>query len=388
MNKVKLLVLTTVFIDIVGMGIVIPILPFYIKSFDSSGSVVTLLFAVYALLSFFSAPLLGKISDRIGRRPIMVISILSSAVGWIVFAYAQSITWLFIGRIIDGIAAGNISTGQSALGDIAKDEKERIANMGLVGAIFGVAFILGPIIGGLLASFSTRTPFVLVGIVSFINTLAAYIFFPETLKNKKVDYEKHTFNPFTPIITGFADVKIRLILVAWFVFGVAISIQHSMFSIFSSEVFNFGEKRVGIIFGAMGILILFNQVVLLKKVWLKISDQRKLSVYMYALFSLGMFLSSTPFLPIFFISLIISTIGQSNIRTIIMNVIASKNPEKRGEYIGIASSIMSLSMVVGPLLATISQPISIHIPFILSGLVGILGTYFVNKDRLINTKSA
>jgi MFS family permease len=140
MKNVKALVLFTVFIDIVGLGIIIPILPSYVQSFGVSSAVVTLLFAVYAFFSFFSAPYLGSLSDRIGRRPVLIISIISSAIGWFVFARAWSIGLLFLGRIIDGLAAGNITAAQSALADIAKDAKERAVNMGLFGALFGVGF--------------------------------------------------------------------------------------------------------------------------------------------------------------------------------------------------------------------------------------------------------
>ena len=119
----KFIILMTVLIDVLGIGIIIPVLPFYVESFGASAFIVTLLFAVFSFFSFFSAPLLGAWSDRIGRRPVLIISIFSTALGWVVFALSTNIFWLFIGRIIDGLAAGNFPIAQSYLVDIAKDEK-------------------------------------------------------------------------------------------------------------------------------------------------------------------------------------------------------------------------------------------------------------------------
>lgn len=162
-NKQKLIILFTVFVDVIGIGVIIPILPFYVESFGASPLMVGLLFGVYSFFSFFSGPLLGSFSDRRGRRPVLIISILSSAIGWLVFASAKSIFFLFLGRIIDGLAVGNFSTAQSYLSDIAKNDKERTTNLGLVGAIFGIGFIIGPMLGGFLGSISETLPFWFVG---------------------------------------------------------------------------------------------------------------------------------------------------------------------------------------------------------------------------------
>ena len=148
MQKEKLVVLFTVFVDVIGFGIVIPILPFYVGSFGASPFLITLLFASFAFFAFLSSPLLGALSDKIGRRPILIASITSTAIGWFVFAGATSIPFLFLGRIIDGSAAGNFTVAQGCLVDLARDEKERSSNLGLIGAAFGVGFMIGPVLGG------------------------------------------------------------------------------------------------------------------------------------------------------------------------------------------------------------------------------------------------
>src|SRR3972149_6379611 len=159
MQKEKLTVLFTVLVDVLGFGIVIPILPFYVTSFGASAFTVTLLFSSFALFAFVSSPFLGALSDKIGRRPVLIFSIASTAIGWFVFAAADSIVLLFIGRIIDGAAAGNFTVAQSALVDISTDEKDRAANLGLIGASFGIGFMLGPLIGGVLSTVSLSCRF-------------------------------------------------------------------------------------------------------------------------------------------------------------------------------------------------------------------------------------
>src|SRR4051812_33987023 len=132
MRKEKLIIVFTVFVDVIGFGIVVPILPFYVQLFGVGPFLTTLMFASFSFCAFLSSPFLGALSDKIGRRPVLIVSIVSTAIGWFVFASARSILFLFIGRIIDGCAAGNYTTAQSYLVDISKDEKERTANIGLV----------------------------------------------------------------------------------------------------------------------------------------------------------------------------------------------------------------------------------------------------------------
>ena len=185
-QKDKLIIMTTVFVDVLGIGIIIPVLPFYVESFGVSSFVVTLLFSVFALFSFVSGPFLGALSDRIGRRPVLILSIASTALGWFVFASANAVWVLFLGRIIDGVAAGNFPIAQSYLVDIAKDDKERTSNLGIIGAVFGIGFIIGPFLGAMLSAISPASPFWFVGVLALLNMIGAWFFLPETHHNRTV----------------------------------------------------------------------------------------------------------------------------------------------------------------------------------------------------------
>ena len=249
----KAIILSTVLLDVLGIGLIIPVLPFYVESFHVSGIVVTSLFAVFALFSFFSAPILGMLSDRIGRRPVLIISLASTALGWLIFAFSKTIFGLFLGRIIDGSAAGNISTAQNYLVDIAKDDKERSKNLGLIGAVFGIGFIIGPLVGGVLSGINMKLPFIVVGVMATINTIMAYFFLPET--NHDRNTAKISLNPFAPIIKAFNNKKVLPLYIAWLFFGIAISLNQSIFALYIARVFSWTVIASGLIMAMMGVII-------------------------------------------------------------------------------------------------------------------------------------
>lgn len=349
-DRIKPLVLLTVFIDIIGLGIVIPVLPFYVQSFSGSAFIVTALFAVYAMCSFFSAPLIGALSDKFGRRPALLVSIASTAIGWIVFALANSVFVLFVARIIDGLAAGNMPVAQSALVDIAKDDKERTANLGLIGAIFGIGFIVGPFIGGALGHISHVLPFYFVGTLAFINLIATYFFFPETHTIHIESYQKKlSMNPFTPIMRAIRNEALRPNYLALFLFGLAVSGSHAIFSLYLNDVFGLKEFSIGIIFALMGIIIALNQAIIMKKFWLRKFSEPTLELVMLVIFIFGfLFLIIHSYFFLIF-GILAMTFGQSVLR-VVMNgqLIAKSSSTVRGEVLGISSSIISLSASIAP----------------------------------------
>lgn len=368
MTKEKLIIILTVFIDVVGIGIVIPMLPFYVKSFSASPLMVTLLFSVFSLCAFFSAPFLGALSDRIGRRPTLIISIASTTLGWLVFAAANSLWLLFLGRIIDGMAAGNFPIAQSYLVDIAKDEKERTANLGVIGAVFGVAFIVGPALGAALGAISLALPFWIVGGLALVNTISAFFFLPET--NKVLDKSKPiSFNPLLPLKKAVQDEVLRSRYLAYFLFGMAIAVQQSVFALYLDGVFHFRSVVVSGIFAVMGILMALNQGVLLKNFWLKKFTEIFLEKWMLLAFAGGLLLIALPWMGIFFVGLFFTLIAQSIIRIVISSRVSSlAGEQKRGEALGIMSSVFSVAMIFGPILAGWLFQNHPSFPYVLGGI--------------------
>lgn len=378
-NAIKAIIILTVFIDVVGLGIVIPVLPYYVESFGATPFVVTLLFSVFAFFSFVSGPFLGALSDRVGRRPILILSIISSAIGWFVFAGANSLWVLFLGRIIDGAAAGNFPIAQSYLVDIAKNDKERTSNLGIIGAVWGAGFIIGPALGAFLSTFSAVTPFLFVGVLAMLNALGAIFLLPETHKNRAKS-KKISVNPFSPLLNAAKDSVLRSRYLAWFLFGISFASFNSIFSLYASSVFGFSATKAGYLFTGMGVVIVVNQVFALNKVWLKHFREQDLEVWFFLIMAGGFLLADFKFLSLFALGLFFITVGQSTLRVVISSGVAGvAGVVRRGEVMGIMSSILSVSMIIGPLVGGALFVWHSSLPFLLNVFLLIVAFFIMKK---------
>jgi len=364
MTRQKLVIIFTVLLDVIGLGIVIPILPFYVSEFGASPFVITALFSVFSLFAFLSNPLLGALSDKAGRRPILLISLFSTAVGWFVFASAHTILLLFVGRIIDGAAAGNFSIAQSYLVDIAKDEKDRTTNIGLVGATFGAGLMIGPFLGGILSTVSHSFPFWFAGGLALANTLAAYFFLPESHRQRN-PHAPLSFNPVLPLTRAFTDASLRPLYVMWLLFGMAFFSSQSVFALYVEHVFRFEAFATGLLFTGMGIVVALNQAVFLNIVWTKYFGESFLLRGMPAFVFIGLVCMATPYLCLFLVGLLLMATGQSVLRVVLTSQVAGRaEPLRKGEAIGNLGAIMAASMVMAPTLAGALFEINEHFPYI------------------------
>jgi DHA1 family tetracycline resistance protein-like MFS transporter len=375
MNRQKFIILSTVFVDVLGFGIVIPILPFYLTEFGANAVTITVLFSTYSLCAFLSAPLLGALSDRIGRRPVLLLSIFSTSIGWFVFASAISIPFLFLGRIIDGIAAGNFSTAQNYLIDISNnDEKERVKNLGIIGATFGIGFILGPMVGGVLSKISHAFPFYFAGSLALVNGISALIFLKESNHNRNT--EKLKYNPFDRIINAYNTISLRPLYTKWFLFSLSVVIVNTVFALFAQHAFHYDSLQTGILFTIIGVIIAINQTVLLNKFWTKHYTYRGLEQIMLSFAIVGLLLAATQNIYLFFAALPFLGTSQAVYRVVVANsAIQKADPKMKGEVMGIITSLMTGAMVIIPITAgalfehNISYPFIIGAGFALTALV-------------------
>src|SRR5215213_7156874 len=224
MNRSPLIVIfTTVFIDLVGFGIVIPVLPFYAEGtvFNATPRIVGLLFASYSIMQLVFSPILGRLSDKYGRRPVLLISIIGTGIGFLVLGFAKTLLMLFVGRILDGITGGNISTAQAYIADITTKEN-RATGMGLIGAAFGAGFIFGPAIGGILSRWGIHVPFIFAAALCFANAVLLYFRLPETVKpDRPVENPAATGRGFSQLISSLKQPRLAFVLTIYFLFIVS-----------------------------------------------------------------------------------------------------------------------------------------------------------------------
>lgn len=371
----------TVFIDLLGLGIVIPILPAVIlnpmagllpMSYDFSTRTIIygFLIASYPIMQFFGAPILGVLADQKGRKKILLVSLLGTLTGYLLFAVGiltQNIWLLFIGRGLDGFTGGNISIAQSAIADIS-DETNKSRNFGMIGMAFGLGFVIGPYIGGKLADpsfvswFSFDTPFWFASILTFINLLLVLQLFPETLKvvsDKKVDL----FAGLKNIRRAFSITEMRTIFIVVFLLTIGFNFFTQFFQVFLIGKFQFNQSQIGDLFAYMGIWIAVAQGAFLRPLSKKFSNATILkgSIILLAVtFPLLLLPDKSiwiyviiPFIAIF------QGLTQPNTTAIVSNL---SDGDSQGEILGINQSIVSVAQAIPPILAGFLTTISLNLP--------------------------
>lgn len=339
----------TVFIDLVGFGIVIPVLPLYAERFGASPLVIGLLLGIYSAMQLIFAPLLGRISDRVGRRPVLLLSILGTAIGFLLMGFARTLELLFAARIIDGVTGGNISTALAYIADITPPE-DRSKRMGLVGAAFGLGFIVGPALGGLFSHISAGAPFFLAAGLAACNALAIYFFLPESLPpNRRQPAERPV-----SLLSIFQEANARalgIIIATYFLTTVAFSLLTATYPLFTERRFGFGAVENGYLFacqGAIGAIVQGGLLGWLIKVWsdktLATAGVVFLGISLFALPAAG----TVTFL---FIATAGMAVGHGLVAST-LNGLASKafSAEAQGRVLGIMQSAASFARIVGPVM--------------------------------------
>jgi MFS transporter, DHA1 family, tetracycline resistance protein len=250
-----LVIFVTVFIDLVGFGIVIPVLPFYVEGtkFDASPRAVGLLFASYSIMQLVFTPILGRLSDKYGRRPVLFFSLLGTSLGFFILGFATTLWMLFAGRIIDGITGGNISTAQAYIADVTTEEN-RAKGMGLIGAAFGLGFIFGPAIGGILSRWGAHVPFLFAGALSLANATLLYFVLPETVTADHPARVSAATGRWSQLLRALGQARLAFVLAVYFLFVTAFSIMTSSFGLFTLYRFGFDAHDTGWVFAFVGVV--------------------------------------------------------------------------------------------------------------------------------------
>lgn len=351
------LVFLTIFISMVGFGIVIPVLPVYAKNdpFKLDPFQIGALIGVFSLVQFFSSPLLGKLSDRIGRKPVLLASLVGTAIGFFITGAAQAGWMLFLGRVIDGASGGNISTAQACIADVTPPA-ERSKSMGLIGAAFGLGFICGPAIGGVLSQFGHAVPFYFAGLLSILNAILVIVKLPETLPAE----HRHDHHQRVPLGEVFAEGRssfIVLLLGAYFTSIAGFSIMTTLFALFCEDRFGYDVKHTGYIFAFVGVVGAVVQGGLLRRL-LKRPIEKQLALIGAVILAICFwYLPMTHTLAGLLIVSGAIALG-NGFMTPTLNGLASRHVHGRmqGRILGLMQSSGSLGRFVGPVLSVAPLP--------------------------------
>ncbi|MFI0348113.1 MAG: MFS transporter [Chthoniobacterales bacterium] len=373
----------TLFIDMVGFGIIIPILPRYAEYFGATSFQLGMIVAVYSLAQFVMLPIWGKLSDRIGRKPVLLLSVFGTAIGYLMMGFSQSIIMMIIARAIDGGAGGNMGTAQAYVSDITAPE-ERSKAMGVLGSAFGFGFVIGPALGGFISyRYGIVAPMFFAGGLALLNALLIGIFLPESLRREEktttgVDHQKSS-------LWKNVDKKIYLpALCTFFFFITGFAIITTVFSLFVYYRYHFNEQQTGWVYTMEGMIAIILEGALfgmLSKKW----GDRRLVILGSCFTAVGFF-----FLPltahvrsmVFFFAMV--AMGDSLLTPGLPGIISrSVSSEWQGAAFGFFQSVGSLGRLLGPLIAGYFLAIDLHGPieayartafFVAAGLL--VGAFF------------
>src|SRR5438552_3684699 len=354
-----LVIFITIFIDLVGFGIVIPFLPFYAEGtkFGATPREVGLLFASYSFMQLIFAPVLGRLSDKYGRRPILLISLLGTSLGFLILGFATTLWMLFLGRIIDGISGGNISTAQAYIADVTTKE-DRAKGMGLIGAAFGLGFVFGPAIGGILSRWGINVPFLFAGSLALANVVLLFFTLPETVTpDHPARVSAASGRGFDQLVAALRKPALASVLTIYFLGIVAFSIMTASFSLFMMFRLGYDAFHNGWIFAFVGVISAIIQGGLIGKLVKRFGEPALVIIgsllFTSTLLVLPFVKPSTGIATILLIAAVTS-IGQA-LSAPTLSSLASKSASaaEQGSVLGVMQSVASFARAVGPTLAAV-----------------------------------
>jgi multidrug resistance protein len=339
------IIFITVFIDLLGFGIIIPLLPFYAESFGASAFAIGLLGTSFSLMQFLFSPIWGRWSDRVGRKPIILVGLLGSCLSYVTMALAGSLALLFVARIVGGIAGANIPTAQAYIADVTTPEN-RAKGMGMVGAAFGLGFIFGPAIGGMLSRYSPETPMWCAAALCLGNFIAAWFLLPES---RRATASTRTLGRMEAFRHAMRQPTLLLILGLYFMVTMAFSGFEATFALFSEARFGYTAASIGFLFAFIGLILSLIQGVLVGRVVKRVGERRLIPA---AIFLISLSIGLIPFVwnvPTLLVALAILAVGMGFNNPSLSSMVSKLSHEDdQGGILGLASSIASLGRVVGP----------------------------------------
>lgn len=357
MRSPLLPIFLTVFVDVLGLTLILPLLPYYAKDYGASDFQVGLLTSVYAIAMFISGPILGRISDRVGRKPVLLASQFGTLVGWLVLAFSPSLEMLFVGRIISGLTAGNLSTAQAYISDVTKANEERTQAFGFFGIAFGLGFVLGPGITGLLTkSFADhadklakyRAPTLTAAGLSLLAILLTVFL----LRPSKPAVRQSVTGRSSALVQFFTRPRTRALLGQFFLFSVSFAGLTGGLALYLQHNFQFGVEEASMIFGLSGFIGALVQGGL-RKLAKKFGEERLAMVGLGSMAAGYFFLGPARHIAMLLVLVVVGSFGAAVVRpsltTLITKAVAE---EEQGSVLGVSQSLGSLAQAMGPAATT------------------------------------
>jgi multidrug resistance protein len=334
----------TVFLDILGFGIVIPMLPLYAKTFQASSFEIGLLMSSYSAAQMIFAPLWGALSDRVGRRPVMLVSVAGSAASYALFAASSSLPMLFVGRTLAGICAANLSTAQAYVADVTAPEK-RTRAMGFIGASFGLGFVIGPALGGLSATLGPRAPFVVAAGLCALDLQLAAAFLTEPPR-----HEARARGRREGLARVMANPQLLLVVALYGLVTFAFANLESVFTLFLHDRFGYGQGEVAYMFVLVGVVMVLVQGGLIGRLSKRFSEPGLIHAGTLLLSAGLILLSMAHSLPVLLPAVLLFSFGNGLNHPSFSALLSRRaGPDHQGAVLGVAAAASSLGRIFGPM---------------------------------------
>lgn len=350
-NNRLAIIFVIVFVDLLGFSLILPLLPYYAQTFGADAFVTGLLVASYAVAQLIGAPLLGRLSDRVGRRPVLLISIFGTFVGFLLLGFAGALWVLFVSRVVDGLTGGNLSVAQAYISDVT-DQKNRAKALGLIGAAFGLGFIIGPAVGGALSVYGYAVPAFAAAALSAINLIAVFFWLPESLTDERraamVAQKKPAFT-FAALWNALNRPRVGPLLHTRFFFGLAFATFQTIFSLYAMDRFGLTAQATGYVLAYVGVLSVVVQGLAIGKLAARFTETQLIfaSTIIMAISLLAW--AFAPSLTLLLIIMAPLAFAGGTLNTVLGSALTKAvYPEEIGGTLGLSASVESLTRVIAP----------------------------------------
>jgi DHA1 family tetracycline resistance protein-like MFS transporter len=381
-------IVLTIFIDITGYGIIIPLLPFYANEFHAGPTALGILIASFAIMQFFFSPLLGKASDKMGRKPILLLSLLTSFISFMIFSFANSYLMLLFSRIIAGLATER-AVSQAYIADITEN-KSRTKEMGKIGAAFGAGFILGPALGGALSIYGYSIPGYAAMILTLINILFVIIFLPEPQRDKEITLENTNSGYLQGLLDSLKKPLYGPTLLILFIVTLSFSTIPVIVPLLSIDFFNFDSLQLSYVFIYIGLIQIIMQGFLIDLFSKRLGEEKLIALGPILMATGSLLMPSFQNVAIFYLTNALLAAGFGMINTSIPAFLSKRSSiNEQGSILGIASSVTSIANIPGPLIIGLVYDFAgSFVPFLISAIMltaaFLLGCKVYNACKFLN----